>query len=129
MGRILVIEDTPAIAGRLQPKLQSEGLEVTCASNEIEGERHALADDVSLVVLDLTVSGRHDLDLLTAVRELKPALPIIVLSSRAEVADRIAALDAGANDFLAKPFSPDELAARVLAQLWRARFQSQQRRG
>ncbi len=119
MRRILVIEDKPAIAAGLRLELPTEAFEVTSASNGIEGERLALADDVSLVI-DLIVSGRDDLGLLTAVRRRKPALPVIVLSSRAEVANRIAALDAGANDFLAEPFSSGELVARVRAQLRRA---------
>jgi DNA-binding response OmpR family regulator len=93
---------------------------VTAASDGIEGERRALADDVTLVVLDRMVSGSDRLDVLMALSQRKPGLPIILLGARAEVGDRIAAFDAGATDFLAKPFSPGELVARMRAQLRRA---------
>jgi DNA-binding response OmpR family regulator len=79
-----------------------------------------LADDVTLVVLDQTVSDSDWLDVLMVLRRSRPELRIIILSARADVADRIAALDAGASDFLAKPFSAGELIARVRAQLRRA---------
>jgi len=120
MGHVLVIAVSPAIVNVLRSRLRAGGLEVTGASNWIEGERRALADDVTLVVLDQIVPGRDALDVIMVVRHRKPALPIIVLSDHAEVADRIAAFDAGASDFLAKPFSPGELVARVRAQLRRA---------
>ncbi|MGI8507684.1 MAG: response regulator transcription factor [Solirubrobacteraceae bacterium] len=115
-----MIAVSPAIVNVLRSRLRAGGLEVTGASNWIEGERRALADDVTLVVLDQIVPGRDALDVIMVVRHRKPALPIIVLSDHAEVADRIAAFDAGASDFLAKPFSPGELVARVRAQLRRA---------
>ena len=119
-GHILVIGDTPAVVTRLRAQLQAEGFEVKGASAARQGERLALGDDVTLIVLDRMVSWDDGLDLLMLVRQRRPGLPIIVLSARAEVADRIAAFDAGATDFLAKPFSPGELVARVRAQLRRA---------
>jgi two-component system OmpR family response regulator len=119
-GRVLVIGNEPAIVNLLRSSLRAEGFGVTGASDGIEGEQRALADDVTLVVLDRIVSGRDGLDVLKLVRQQKPELRIIVLSARAAVADRIAAFDAGATDFLAKPFSPGELVARVRAQLRRA---------
>lgn len=119
-GHVLVIGDAPAVVNLLRAELQAEGFKVTGASDGIEGERRALGDDVSLIVLDRMVPWHDGLDMLMLVRQRRPALPIIVLSARAEVADRIAALDAGATDFLAKPFSPGELVARVHAQLRRA---------
>jgi DNA-binding response OmpR family regulator len=119
-GQILVIGDEPAIASLLRSGLADEGVGVMAASDGIEGERLALADDVSLVVLDQTVSDSEWLNVLMALRRRKPDVRIIVLSARADVADRIAAFDAGASDFLAKPFSAGELIARVRAQLRRA---------
>jgi DNA-binding response OmpR family regulator len=119
-GQILVIGDEPAMASLLRSGLADEGVRVMAASDGIEGERLALADDVTLAVLDQTVSDSHWLDVLIALRRSKPDLPIIVLSARADVVDRIAAFDAGASDFLAKPFSHGELMARVRAQLRRA---------
>jgi DNA-binding response OmpR family regulator len=112
LGTVLVIGNEPAFVDLLRSRLQVEGFEVTCASDGIEGEQRALADDVTLVVLDRIVAGRDGLDVLKLVRQQKPELRIIVLSARAEVAERIVALDAGATDFLAKPFSSGELVAR-----------------
>jgi DNA-binding response OmpR family regulator len=120
LGTVLVIGNEPAIVNLVRSRLQVEGFEVTCASDGIEGVQRALADDVTLVVLDRTVAGREGLDVLKLVRQQKPELRMIVLSARAEVAERIVAFDAGATDFLAKPFSPGELVARVRAQLRRA---------
>ena len=119
-GHVLVIGDAPAVVDLLRAQLRAEGVEVTGASDEIEGIRRASGDDVTLVVLDRIVSGRDGLAILMLVSQRRPALPIIVLSARAGVADRIAAFDAGATDVLAKPFAPGELVARVRAQLRRA---------
>jgi DNA-binding response OmpR family regulator len=77
----------------------------------------ALHDDVDLVVLDLMLPERSGMDVLAALRESKPALPVIVLTARGEIEDRVAGLDAGAVDYLVKPFSLSELAARIRAQL------------
>ncbi len=117
---VLMIEDEPGISDFVRRGLQAEGFEVSCASDGIDGERKALADGVDLVVLDLSLPGRDGLDVLSAVRRGKPALPVIVISARAEAAARIMAFDAGATDFLAKPFSFAELAGCVCAQLRRA---------
>lgn len=92
---------------------------MTCASDAIAGQRRALADDVNLVV-GQTVPGRDGLDVLMLVHQRKPALLIIVLSARAEVAGPHRGISAGATDFMAKPFFPDELVARVRAQLRRS---------
>jgi len=119
-GRVLVIGSEPALVNCLRSRLQAEGVEVTDVPDEIDGTRRAAGDDVTLLVLDRIASAHDGLDTLTLVHQRRPTLPIIVLSARADVADRIAALDAGATDFLAKPFSPRELEARVRAQLRRA---------
>ena len=115
--RVLVVEDEPAIADFVQRGLESEGFEVVCAADGIEGERRALQEPVDLVILDLMLPGRDGLGVLSGVRARKPTLPVIVLSARAEVDDRVAGLDAGATDYLVKPFSFEELAARVRAHL------------
>ena len=115
--RILVIEDEVAIADFLERGLKAEGYAVTTAADGVDGEARALGDSVDLVVLDLMLPGRDGLEVLAAIRAAKPALPVIILSARAEVDDRIAGLDRGATDYLVKPFSFGELAARVRAQL------------
>jgi two-component system, OmpR family, response regulator len=115
--RILVIEDEAAIADFVQRGLQAEGHAVRCAADGIVGERAALGDDVDLVVLDVMLPGQDGYSVLRAIRKAKPTLPVIMLSARAEVEDRVRGLDHGATDYVTKPFSFDELAARVRAHL------------
>jgi DNA-binding response OmpR family regulator len=115
--RILVIEDEAAIADFVQRGLQAEGHAVRCAPDGISGERVALGDDVDLVVLDVMLPGQDGYSVLRAIRKAKPTLPVIMLSARAEVEDRVKGLDHGATDYVTKPFSFDELAARVRAHL------------
>jgi len=115
--RILLIEDEVAIADFVQRGLQAEGHVVRLASDGVEGERAALGDDVDLVVLDVMLPGRDGLEVLRGIRAAKPGLPVVMLSARAEVEDRVAGLDGGATDYVTKPFSFDELAARVRAHL------------
>ena len=114
---ILVVEDEAAIADFLQRGLKAEGHAVTTAFDGDEGERRALGEDVDLVILDVMLPGKGGLDVLQAVRQRRPTLPVIVLSARAEIEDRVAGLDSGATDYVTKPFSFEELAARVRAHL------------
>jgi DNA-binding response OmpR family regulator len=115
--RILVVEDEEAIADFLQRGLQAEGHVVGCALDGADGERRAVQEDVDLVILDIMLPGRDGFDVLRSIRRAKPALPVIMLSARAEVEARVAGLDRGATDYVTKPFSFEELAARVRAHL------------
>jgi two-component system, OmpR family, response regulator len=114
---ILIVEDEPAITGFLERGLAAEGYAVSCAADGAEGERIAQARDIDLVVLDLMLPRRDGLEVLAGIREVKPHLPVIVLTARAETDEKVAALDRGATDYITKPFSFDELAARVRAHL------------
>ena len=115
--RILVVEDEPAIADFLRRGLQAEGYSVDCALDGLEGERRALSGEVDLVILDVMLPERDGMDVLDKIRARKPALPVIMLTARGEVEEKVTALDSGANDYVTKPFSFDELAARVRAHL------------
>jgi two-component system copper resistance phosphate regulon response regulator CusR len=115
--RILVVEDEPAIADFVQRGLRAEGHQVEVAHDGISGQERALAPGIDLLVLDRMLPGRDGLEVLRAVRAQKPALPVILLTARAEVADRVEGLDAGATDYVSKPFAFEELAARVRAHL------------
>jgi DNA-binding response OmpR family regulator len=115
--RILVIEDEPGIVDFIQRGLSSQGFEVSTALDGIAGTEAALGEDVDLVVLDIMLPGRDGLELLGELRQTKPTLPVIALTARGAVEDRVAGLDAGAVDYLVKPFSLSELAARIRAQL------------
>jgi two-component system, OmpR family, response regulator len=116
-GRVLVVEDEPGIVDFVCRGLDAEGFEVRTALDGDEGERLALREPFDLVVLDLMLPGRSGLEILGALRRERPALPVIVLTARSAVEDRIAGLEAGAVDYLSKPFSLAELVARVRAQL------------
>ncbi|MGO9901799.1 MAG: response regulator transcription factor [Solirubrobacteraceae bacterium] len=114
---ILVIEDEPGIVDFLERGLRAHGFDVVSALDGVTGTDRALGDEVDLVVLDMMLPGRGGLDVLAALSAAKPTLPVIVLTARGGVEDRIAGLDGGAVDYLVKPFSLAELAARVRAQL------------
>lgn len=114
---VLVIEDEPGIVDFLERGLAAHGFEVRSARDGISGAERAIAEDVDVVVLDLMLPGRTGEEVLADLRRAKPMLPVIVLTARGEIEDRVAGLDAGAVDYLTKPFAVKELAARVRAQL------------
>ena len=114
---ILVIEDEPGIVDFLERGLRAQGFTVRSALDGVRGAEIALTDDIDLLVLDLMLPGRSGLDVLDEVHRVKPLLPVILLTARGEVEDRVKGLDAGAVDYLTKPFSLAELAARIRAQL------------
>jgi DNA-binding response OmpR family regulator len=116
-GLILVIEDEPGIVDFLERGLAAHGFDVSSALDGEQGLHRALGQDVDLVVLDMMLPGRSGLEVLERLRQTKPALPVIVLTAMDEVEHRVAGLDAGAVDYLVKPFSLIELAARIRAQL------------
>lgn len=116
-GAILVIEDEPGIVDFLQRGLRSYGFDVSTALDGVDGTSKALDESPDLVVLDLMLPGRSGLEVLASIRESKPALPVIALTARGDLDDRVAGLDAGLVDYLTKPFSLRELAARIRAQL------------
>ena len=117
--RILVIEDEAGIADFVQKALRAQGHQVDQATDGLAGERRALTTDVDLVILDRMLPGREGVEVLRGIRAAKPELPVIMLTALGEVADKVEALDAGANDYMTKPFSVDELLARVRAHLRR----------
>jgi two-component system, OmpR family, response regulator len=115
--RILVIEDERTLAAFIEQSLHAEGYAVTVAHDGETGEAAALTGDYALVLLDLTLPGKYGLDVLAAIRRRLPELPVIVLTARAAVEQKVEGLDRGANDYVTKPFSFEELLARVRAQL------------
>jgi DNA-binding response OmpR family regulator len=115
--RILLVEDEAGIADFVERALRAQGHAVQVAADGVGGERSALAGDLDLVILDVVLPGRNGVDILREIRKVKPALPVIMLTARAELADKVAGLDAGATDYITKPFSVEELLARVRAHL------------
>jgi DNA-binding response OmpR family regulator len=121
VANIVVIEDEPGIVDFLQRGLTAAGFHVCSARDGDSGLRLALADRVDLVVLDLMLPGRSGAEILGELVDQRPGLPVIVLTARGEVEDRIAGLRGGAVDYVVKPFVLAELDARIRAQLRAAR--------
>jgi two-component system, OmpR family, response regulator len=115
--RILLVEDEGGIADFVERALRAQGHAVEVAADGVEGRSRAVGSDLDLVILDVMLPGRSGLEILEEIRTVKPALPVIMLTARAEVADKVAGLDAGATDYMTKPFSVEELLARVRAHL------------
>jgi two-component system, OmpR family, response regulator len=114
---VLIIEDEPGIVDFVRRGLEAEGFAVEAALDGVEGERLACRGGFDAIVLDLMLPGRSGHEILASVRRATPQVPVIVLTARGEVEDRVAGLEAGAVDYLVKPFSMAELMARVRAQL------------
>jgi DNA-binding response OmpR family regulator len=121
MANIVVIEDEPGIVDFLQRGLAAAGFRVRSARDGDSGLRLALSDRVDLVVLDLMLPGRSGSEILAELVDQRPGLPVIVLTARGEVEDRVAGLHRGAVDYVVKPFVLAELDARIRAQLRAAR--------
>ena len=122
MTRILVVEDEAAIREMIQFTLSRAGIEVLEAG-DVERARELLArEPVELVLLDWMLPGASGLELLQALRRdaATARLPVILLTARAESGDKVVGLEAGADDYVTKPFSPAELTARIRAVLRRA---------
>lgn len=115
--RILVIEDEPRILGFLKVGLEAEGFAVDGAENGISGLALALCESYELVVLDLQLPQLDGLRLLEELHRGRPELPVLILSARTDLPTKLRSFHLGANDYLSKPFSFDELVARVRVQL------------
>ncbi|MFZ9668577.1 MAG: response regulator transcription factor [Solirubrobacterales bacterium] len=117
--RILVVEDEAAIADFLERGLEAEGYSVTVASEGPDGLIEARSGQFDLLILDLMLPGMSGIEILKAFREGDGTTPVILLTARTAVEDRVEGLDAGATDYMPKPFAFEELAARVRAHLRR----------
>ncbi len=118
-ARVLIIEDDATVAEVVGRYLSREGYEVEIATDGASGLERALADPPELVVLDLMLPRLGGLEVCRRIRAAAP-VPVIILTALGEEADRIVGLELGADDYVAKPFSPRELTARVKAVLRRA---------
>jgi DNA-binding response OmpR family regulator len=116
-GRILVVDDEHRILRFVVRGLRAEGYEVDSADNGAEGLRQALTGDYQLVILDLLMPGLDGVVLLRRLMAERPGQAVIVLSCLSATATKVQCLEAGADDYLVKPFSLDELLARVRARL------------
>lgn len=110
---ILVIEDDCDISHLIRVHLEELGCDVSIEADGAEGLRRALSGDFDLVILDLTLPALDGLDICKRLRQGPEYIPIIMLTARSSVVDRVLGLEIGADDYLTKPFSLRELAARV----------------
>jgi len=119
--RILIVEDEEKLALSLKKGLEKEGFAVDYIMDGEAGERRIIIShkDYDLVILDLMLPGKNGFQICKSVREQEINVPILVLTARDATDDKVAALDAGADDYLVKPFSFEELMARVRALLRR----------
>ncbi len=117
MPNIVLIEDEPGIADFVDRGLRARGFDVRVAFDGDLGLELALGENVDLVLLDLMLPGRDGLEVLAELAARRPELPVIVLTARGELEDRVSGLNAGAVDYVVKPFALSELEARIRAQL------------
>ena len=118
-AKILIVEDEPGLLEGLQHNFQFEGYEVLTAANGRDGLKSALKEKPDLVVLDLMLPHVDGFAILKAARQRRVTTPVLVLTARDSVADKVRGLDLGADDYLTKPFAFDEFLARVRALLRR----------
>lgn len=120
--RILVVEDEHKVASALRSGLEAEGYEVALARTGEEGFFLANSQVFDVVVLDVMLPGRDGLEILSALRKRGVQSPVLILTAKDAIEDRIIGLDAGADDYLVKPFAFAELLARIRAMLRRGRM-------
>ena len=125
--RILVIEDNPDIASNIGDYLSDRGNVIDFAGDGITGLHLAVVNDYECIVLDLMLPGMDGLDVCRKLRqEAKKSTPVLMLTARDTLEDKVTGLDAGADDYLVKPFEVKELEARVRALIRRDRRQVSQ---
>jgi DNA-binding response OmpR family regulator len=114
---VLLVDDEQRIVNFVRRGLEAEGLEVDPAGGGEEGLRLALSRSYDLVILDLVMPDMDGLSVLQQILERKPSQPVLVLSALSDTASKVRSLELGAEDYLSKPFSLEELLARVRARL------------
>jgi two-component system, OmpR family, response regulator QseB len=113
--RILLVEDDPMIGASVQKGLRQDNFSVDWVRDAHAAESAIRANPYDLLLLDLGLPGKRGDELLRSLRRADNPLPVIIITARDAVSDRIAGLDAGADDYIVKPFDLDELAARMRA--------------
>jgi two-component system, OmpR family, response regulator len=121
--RVLVVEDEPKMAGLLRRCLAEEGYAVDVATDGVTGLDAASGREYDAIVLDVMLPGMTGFDACARLRSLQVWTPVLLLTARAAIADRIRGLDGGADDYLTKPFHIGELLARLRALIRRGPIQ------
>ena len=123
--KLLVVDDDPRLRDLLRRYLGENGFQVFVADNGVTMNRLWLRERFDALILDLMMPGEDGLQILRRLREQKDTTPIIMLTARGSETDRVKGLNAGADDYIVKPFMPRELIARIQAVLRRYQFQAQ----
>ncbi len=113
MPRVLTIEDDAVVAGEIVAELQSRGNQVDWVDNGREGLARASSGDYDVITLDRMLPGLDGLALVTSLRNAGVQTPVLMISALSDVDERVRGLRAGGDDYLTKPFAPDEMAARI----------------
>jgi two-component system, OmpR family, alkaline phosphatase synthesis response regulator PhoP len=119
--KLLLVEDEPTLAILLSDRLEREGYAVVSVDNGNEAIVNALRAPFDAVILDVMIPGRNGFEVCRELREQGSAVPILMLTARGEISDRVAGLKTGADDYLTKPFDTSELLARIEALLRRSK--------
>ncbi len=117
MNRILVAEDETRIAQFVQKGLRAHGFVPTVVADGRSALQHAISDEFDLMVLDIGLPGIDGFEVLSRLRDVGSTMPVIILTARDSVSDRVAGLQGGADDYMSKPFGFEELLARVRLRL------------
>lgn len=118
--RILIVEDEAAIVRFLEKGLEAHGHQLLSTENGEEGARLAVEESVDLVILDIMLPGLDGHEVLKRIRSKRPELPVLMLTAREDLKNKVSALNSGADDYLTKPFAFEELLARLHALTRRA---------
>ena len=118
--KILIIEDEPRVASFIKEGLEEKGYETAVAYDGISGEEAALEEEIALVILDLIIPGKSGIEVCRSVKTLRPDLPVLMLTALSTTVDKVKGFDAGADDYLVKPFDFPELLARIKSLLKRS---------
>ena len=118
--RVLIVEDEPGIVRMLERGLAAHGHQCVSVDNGEDGARLAVEEEVDLVLLDIMLPGLSGQDVLKRIRFRRPGLPVLMLTARDDLQNKVGALDLGADDYMTKPFAFEELLARMRALVRRA---------
>src|SRR5580765_1391158 len=125
MPRILIIEDETPMRTALKDVIEAEGYRAITAADGESGLQRAMEEKPDLILLDIMMPKLDGYEVCVELRRLANPVPVLMLTAKGQVEDRVTGLDAGADDYLVKPFSTDELLARVRALLRRTHRQTQ----
>jgi len=119
--RMLIIEDDPEISGFIKKELEQEGFSVDCVDNGNTGLHMAVTEPYDVAIIDIMLPGKDGLTIIETLRKKKINLPVLILSAKHTVSDRVRGFQKGGDDYLVKPFSISELYARVQALIRRSK--------